>query len=435
MELKKHVGAIHCSGKLSLLQRKISNILLFNAYEELGKKEEHEISIKRLCELIDYGSNDYKTIKDALRQLLVIVLEWNILHENLPDEEEWNASTILADVGIKGAVCTYSYSPKMRKLLHSPTMYGCINVAVQSRFTSNYSLALYETCARYKNLQYTKWFEVAIFRQLMGIEEGSYKAFSQFKRRIIDKAVEEINSFSDINIEPEFKKQSHWIVAIRFKINSRKLLKGREGEPDTLAANQSSSSIIDNQPQTLVNKILETDFGLDTKQINLIKKEHTEEYIQQKIDLVKLSPSYMSGKIQNLAAYLLSALKNDYKIPILNKVADKRPNVFIKETKSIDNDELKKEYSKLIASNIEVFVDRMNDEERINLIHSFENYLISLPATLRLYKGYQESGLKNKRVLAEFQNFVRKSYAEIDKQLVSYQDFISCLGAEQEPTA
>ena len=35
LELKKHVAVIHSSNKLTLLQRKIANALLFNAYEEL----------------------------------------------------------------------------------------------------------------------------------------------------------------------------------------------------------------------------------------------------------------------------------------------------------------------------------------------------------------------------------------------------------------
>ena len=44
-ELKKHVGAIHVKAHLSLLQRKLSNVLLLNAYEELPDPsvKEHEM--------------------------------------------------------------------------------------------------------------------------------------------------------------------------------------------------------------------------------------------------------------------------------------------------------------------------------------------------------------------------------------------------------
>ena len=74
LELKKHVAAIHSSNKLSLVQRKIANALLFNAYDELLAKEEHQIHIRTLCNLIGYDSNDYKTIKKALINLLSTVI-------------------------------------------------------------------------------------------------------------------------------------------------------------------------------------------------------------------------------------------------------------------------------------------------------------------------------------------------------------------------
>ena len=42
--LKKHVSAIHIGAKLSLLQRKLVNALLYNAYDELLTAREHSIS-------------------------------------------------------------------------------------------------------------------------------------------------------------------------------------------------------------------------------------------------------------------------------------------------------------------------------------------------------------------------------------------------------
>ena len=50
-EVKKHVGAIHIKGKLSLLQRKVANVLLLNAYDDLPIKDKHRIRIKDLAEI------------------------------------------------------------------------------------------------------------------------------------------------------------------------------------------------------------------------------------------------------------------------------------------------------------------------------------------------------------------------------------------------
>ena len=45
-DVKKNVGAIHVSGRLSLMQRKVSNVLLMNAYEEMNEKEIHRIPVR-----------------------------------------------------------------------------------------------------------------------------------------------------------------------------------------------------------------------------------------------------------------------------------------------------------------------------------------------------------------------------------------------------
>src|SRR5689334_18125166 len=95
IELKKHVNAIHSSSAMTLVQRKITNALLYNAYDNLLKKDEHQISIKKLCELIGYDSNDHKLLKKALKDLLAIVIEWNVIRESSTNSTEvWNASSI-----------------------------------------------------------------------------------------------------------------------------------------------------------------------------------------------------------------------------------------------------------------------------------------------------------------------------------------------------
>ena len=48
LELKKHVGIIHCANNLTLLQRKLANALLYHAYGNLLSQEKHEIKIGKI---------------------------------------------------------------------------------------------------------------------------------------------------------------------------------------------------------------------------------------------------------------------------------------------------------------------------------------------------------------------------------------------------
>ncbi len=178
-----------------MLTRKIANALLFNAYDELLKQDEHEIHIATLCNLIGYDSNDYKTIKKALVNLLATVIEWNLVDGNRLDAEGvWNASSIIADASIDGPICTYSYSNKMKNLLHRPELYGRLNMLVQAKFQSSYGLALYENCVRFQILNKLHGLTLLSFRKLMGVEDGKYKIFRDFKHRVLDKAIEEVIS-------------------------------------------------------------------------------------------------------------------------------------------------------------------------------------------------------------------------------------------------
>jgi plasmid replication initiation protein len=313
LELKKHVAAIHSSNKLSLVQRKIANALLFNAYDEMLAKEEHQISIRTLCNLIGYDSNDYKTIKKALINLLSTVIEWNLVDGSRLDSEGiWNASSIIADASIDGAICTYSYSNKMKKLLYSPELYGRLNMVVQAKFQSTYGLALYENCIRYQNIDQTPWFDISQFRKLMGIEEGKYLIFRDFKRRVLDKAIEEVNKYSSLRVSTKIQKSKRQVVAIQFHI--------QHGKTAPLA----NDAELNTTSMPLSQRLKES-FAFSKPQIEETLTNYDEAYILEKIAIIEASLSFRNGKINNVTKYLLSALAEDYQPVKSSKDLIKKP--------------------------------------------------------------------------------------------------------------
>src|SRR3990167_8160988 len=219
-ELKKHAATIHCSNSLSLLQRKITNALLYHAYQELMLKNEHEITVKQLCRLIGYKGNNHAAIKEALKGLITTVIEWNLIDDET-GLENWTASSMIASVSLEGPLCYYAYSPRMKQLLHSPSMFGKIDLVIQSQFRSSYGLALYENCTRYRGLPHTKWFEMELFKKLMGVPAGVYDVFRDFKRRVLDKAIDEVNMYSDLVIASEFVKEGRKVIRVRFTLKER----------------------------------------------------------------------------------------------------------------------------------------------------------------------------------------------------------------------
>lgn len=316
-ELKKHAATIHCSNTLSLLQRKVSNALLYHAYGELMQKEEHEISVKQLCRLIGYNGNNHAVIKEALKALISTVIEWNLIND-VTGQENWTASSILASVSLEGPQCYFAYSPRMKQLLHSPSMFGKIDLVIQSKFRSSYGLALYENCIRYRGLPHTKWFDMELFKKLMGVPEGMYDVFRDFKRRVLDKAIDEVNTYSDLVIACELGKEGRKVVKVRFKLKER-AKKTRLGNATAVPRLEA--------PQSDLAAQLNTEFGLSPEQIEQVLAAYDAKFIQDKVAVIKASKPYQAGKVENLTGYLISALKNNYQPPKRMKSADNVVNI------------------------------------------------------------------------------------------------------------
>ena len=215
--VKKHVAAIHVSGKLTLLQRRLSNVLLLNAYDTLTTQAVHRIDARTLCLMIGYNSHDMDTLKQSLRGLAETVAEWDMLDEN--GRQEWGVSSLLSYAKLKGGVCEYAYSPALAQKLHDPKVFALINVNIQRRFTSGHALALYENCYRFVRTGSTGWWPIELFRRLMGVSDSTYyETFKHLNAKIIKPAVEEVNRSSNIIISPETRKMGRAVTDIRFLI-------------------------------------------------------------------------------------------------------------------------------------------------------------------------------------------------------------------------
>lgn len=215
--VKKHVAAIHVSGKLTLLQRKLSNVLLLNAYDTITSQAKHRIDARTLCLMIGYNSNDIDTLKTALRGLAETVAEWDMLDDQ--GQQEWGVSSLLSYARLKGGVCEYAYSPALAEKLHDPKVFALINLNIQRRFTSGHALALYENCYRFVRTGSTGWWELDLFRRLMGVGDSPYyETFKHLNAKIIKPAVAEVNKSSNIIVTPEFRKMGRAVSHIRFAI-------------------------------------------------------------------------------------------------------------------------------------------------------------------------------------------------------------------------
>lgn len=220
--LKKHVGAIHTSGDLSLLERKLSNILLVSAYDDLLTKRTHSIPVNILCPLLGWDeSKNYTRLKDALKKLASTPIEFN-LHKD--GEDDWQVMSILSWAQIKGGVCSFRYDEALAEKFYDPEIYAMINLRIQRMFEGAYALNLYENCVRFrpnnkKTHGSTGEWSMELFRSIIGATAKHYDEFKRLNSKIIKPAVAQINKVSDIFLVPTVIKQGTQAVGIKFDVS------------------------------------------------------------------------------------------------------------------------------------------------------------------------------------------------------------------------
>jgi len=424
-EIKKHVAAIHISNSLTFTQQKASNILLLNAYDDLLTKEKHSIRVKDLANLIGFDSHNLDVLKDALRGLMSSVLEWNLLSDDGKDDG-WEGCPMLSGVRIRKGWCTYTYSTMLREKLYNPEIYARINLAVQTKFSSGYALSLYENCVRFRKIGTTGWISLDLYRKLMGIPEGKYADFKRLSARVIRDPIRQINNSSDIYIEdPEYQREKRKVVAVRFTISDNPQLSlfkfGTQKEF------QISELVQENKQEKseLLQRLLE--YGIKEIQAIKIIQQYEEPYLQDNLDIV--DRDYQAGKVKNLPAYTIAAIKADY-----------RPTINVYETKQAEKKQAAKkqaERAQQAHERLEVLrnefqshrlqqaLDHLSQEKEKNLRDRF----MQKKKGDRFFARWVKEGFKHRVVQALYRSFAAEELLEkpTDEE---FMDFVQDKGED-----
>lgn len=184
----------------------------------------YEFEIRDYCKIcgIDYDNgNNYLSIKSTLKRLRdnSMWLQFDGTETESPvswlDRVELNRKSGRVRVRIDDRLAPYLFN-----LSRHYTRYQLYNVlAMRSAF----SIRMYELLKSY-TFQRTKEFSVDELKTiLMVAEKKSYKNFNLFRTKVLDKAIDEINSLTDLKISYELINQGRKVVSIKFSMISKPL--------------------------------------------------------------------------------------------------------------------------------------------------------------------------------------------------------------------
>lgn len=312
--LRKAVGTVQASSAMTLKERHCANTLLRNALkhdglDELRDKRQHSILMADLCEEV-YGSrrNREKILK-TLEGLRTKHVTWQYTTEK--SKRTLGASSWLAGWELRDGVLRYSYSAELVDHILGPRIWARLNFSIQRIINRSHSQALYENCARYRDMGRTAYWTLDAFRGLMGVgEHKSYKNFKILNRDVIKPAVAEINEKTEIWVEPILKYCGKRCVGLHFEIADNDSYEGPD-IPMVLPLSESLDTEMLEERARVYEQLLE--FGIDHGRAVQILESYPDRYILDNLSIVARRIRTSSKPIRNVAGYTVKALANDYR--------------------------------------------------------------------------------------------------------------------------
>lgn len=90
-----------------------------------------------------------------------------------------------------------------------------------SQLTSKYAIRLYELLIAWREVGKTPRIELEDFRNKIGVDDTEYTAMNDFKKRVLEPAIKQINKYTDITATYEQHKKGRLISAFSFSFKQK----------------------------------------------------------------------------------------------------------------------------------------------------------------------------------------------------------------------
>lgn len=201
---------------LTLNDRRIFNLLLGHAWNNIHTTHKHTIHRHDLVKYVDSKNQD---ISLCLRRLMAAIVQIKIPKNRNGEEAIRQIALIGAnEIETSGSQITYSFPPELVKIIENTEVFARIHTDVMFQLSSKYSLALYEFIQKRGNLKHINYELISVeeLRGLFGVPDKKLKAFGHLNDKAIKPAVKEVSFLSEFEIEAEPIKKGRNVTHIKF---------------------------------------------------------------------------------------------------------------------------------------------------------------------------------------------------------------------------
>lgn len=226
----KHNALTNASYSLSLVEQRLILLAIIdarNSKQGINANNPLTITAKAYEDQFSAHRNTaYQALKDACGNLFDRRFSYQLTNKNGNTEKavsRWVSEIRYVDSeAVVKLIFAPAVVPLITELERHFTQYELEQVAP---LNSAYAVRLYELLISWRGTGKTPIYELDEFRNKLGVVDGEYKLMHQFKQRVLDLAISQINKHTDIKASYEQHKKGRKITGFSFSFTFKKTAK------------------------------------------------------------------------------------------------------------------------------------------------------------------------------------------------------------------
>ena len=234
----KDNALINASYNLELTEQRLIMLAIINARESgqgITADSKLEIHASDYANLFNVSIDaSYKALREAVNNLFNRQFSYTAEYKKTGKtgivRSRWVSRIFYVDdLALLEITFASDVVPLVTRLEEHFTSYQAKQVA---HLTSKYATRLYELLIAWREVGKVPQIEISEFRNRLGLLESEYTAMSDFKKRVLEPSIKQINEHTDITATYEQHKKGRLISGFSFKLKQKQEAKKIESKRD-----------------------------------------------------------------------------------------------------------------------------------------------------------------------------------------------------------
>ena len=223
----KDNALINASYNLELTEQRLIMLAIINARESgqgITADSKLEIHASDYAKLFNVSADaSYKALREAVNNLFNRQFSYTAEYKKTGKvgivRSRWVSRIFYVDdLALLEITFAHDVVPLITRLEEHFTKYEAKQVA---HLTSKYATRLYELLIAWREVGKVPQLELSEFRNRLGLVDSEYTAMSDFKKRVLEPSIKQINEHTDITVTYEQHKKGRIISGFSFKFKQK----------------------------------------------------------------------------------------------------------------------------------------------------------------------------------------------------------------------